>query len=100
MSEFIGYDAMDLARLCSRWRVRELSFFGSLADGTFGESSDVDVLVTFDASAGWSLADLVEMREELVALFRREVDLVEEAALQNPFRRAAILKSKRVVHAA
>jgi hypothetical protein len=40
------------------------------------------------------------MREELKALFGREVDLVEKAALRNPFRRAHILKSSEVIYAA
>ena len=50
--------------------------------------------------AGWSLFDLVTMREELAALLGRPMDLVEEAGLRNRYRRAAILKSKHVLYAA
>src|SRR3546814_10851329 len=86
--------------LCRRWRVRELSLFGSVARGEARPDSDVDVLVTFEPDAGWSLLDLVEMRDELAAMFGREVDLVEEAAVRNTFRRRAILRDKRLLHAA
>ena len=40
------------------------------------------------------------MQEELEDVFGRKVDLVEEAALKNPFRRRAILREKEVVYAA
>jgi hypothetical protein len=90
----------DVAGFCQRWRVRELSIFGSALRDDFGPGSDVDVLVSFEPGADWSLLDLVGMRDELAALVGRDVDLVEQEALKNPFRRAAILKSKRVLYAA
>jgi predicted nucleotidyltransferase len=40
------------------------------------------------------------MQEELAALLGRPVDLVEEAALRNPYRRSAIRRSKHVLYAA
>lgn len=89
-----------VAALCRRWQVRELSLFGSVARGEARPDSDVDVLVIFEPDANWSLLDLTEMQEELAVLFGREVDLVEEEALRNPFRRRAILRDKRVLHAA
>jgi hypothetical protein len=39
------------------------------------------------------------MKEELETLFGREVDVVEKAALKNPFRRYEILSTKQVVYA-
>jgi predicted nucleotidyltransferase len=66
----------------------------------FRADSDVDVLVTFTPGATWSLLDLVAMQDELAALLGRPVDLVEEAALRNPYRRSAIRRSKHVLYAA
>jgi predicted nucleotidyltransferase len=40
------------------------------------------------------------MKDELTALFGREVDLVERDGLRNPFRRHAILTSKQIIYAA
>jgi uncharacterized protein len=89
-----------LADFCQKWRVRELSLFGSVLRDDFRSDSDVDVLVSFESRADWSLLDLVVMKEELSTLLGREVDLIEQEALRNPYRRAAILNSKRVLYAA
>lgn len=89
-----------IAAFCRRWQITELALFGSVLREDFGPESDVDVLVTFAPDAPWSLLDLVDMAEELKALFGREVDLVEEGALRNPFRRRAILRTREVVYAA
>ena len=89
-----------IAEFCQRWKVRELSVFGSVLREDFGPASDVDVLVCFDADAERSLLDLVIMQQELSRLLGRVVDLVEQKALRNPYRRSAILNSKHVVYAA
>src|SRR5437867_4089889 len=89
-----------IADFCRRWKVAELSFFGSVMRDDFRPDSDVDLLVTFEPEADWNLFDLVTMREDLAARLGRSVDLVEEAALRNPYRRSAIQRSKHVVYAA
>jgi uncharacterized protein len=89
-----------IADFCRRWRVREFSLFGSVVRDDFRPDSDIDVLVSFVPDAPWTLADLAEMREELQALFGRDVDLVEREALRNPFRRHAILSTREIIHAA
>lgn len=90
----------EFGAFCERWRVAELSLLGSVLRGDFTPESDVDVLVTFQPDAPWSLLGLVRMKEELEGLFGRPVDLVEESALRNPFRRRAILSTRRVLYAA
>lgn len=87
----------DFAR---RWKVKELALFGSALRDDFRPESDVDLLVTFEPDAPWSLFDLVTMQDELAAVFGRPVDLVEKAALRNPFRRHAILTSSQRLYAA
>ena len=89
-----------LASLCRRWQIAELSVFGSVARGSSRADSDVDLLVTFRADAPWSTLDLVDLREELVKLFGRPVDLVEEKAIRNPYRKASILRDKSILYAA
>ncbi len=96
----LNVDPERIEELCRRWAVRELSLFGSVVRGDFGPSSDVDVLVSFAAGAGWSLLDLVRLRDELETLFGRHVDLVEKEAVRNPYRRRTILGNHRVLYAA
>jgi predicted nucleotidyltransferase len=85
---------------CRRWKVVEFSLFGSVLRDDFRPDSDVDVLVTFAPEARVSLFDLVEMQDELKAIFERDVDLVEKDALENPFRKREILGTAQVVYAA
>jgi len=100
MGAGIPIDREKIAGFCTRWKIVEFSLFGSVLREDFRPDSDVDVLVTFDSAARWSLFDLVDMQEELKALFGRNVDLVEMEGLRNPFRRRSILRSKEVIHAA
>ena len=85
---------------CRKWDVHELSLFGSVLREDFSPQSDVDVLVAFAPGAGRSLFDLVEMKDELGGLFGREVDLVSQGGLRNPFRRHEILTTRQVLYAA
>jgi hypothetical protein len=91
--------AAQIDAFCWKWKVRELSLFGSTLRGDCGPDSDVDLLAVFDDEARWTLWDLIRMRDELKQLFAREVDLVEKRALRNPFRRREILRSCEVIHA-
>ena len=89
-----------IAEFCRRWEIREFSLFGSVLRDDFRPESDIDVVVSFQSGARWSLLDLATMQEELSGILGRAVDLIEAEALRNPYRRAAILGSKQVVYAA
>jgi len=63
----------------------------------------VDVLVSFEPSAGWTLFDVVRMRDELRGIFGRDVDLLTRRGVEmsrNPYRKDSILSSAEVVYAA
>lgn len=87
-----------LADWRQRWKVRGLAVFGSLLRSDFGPSSDVDLLVTFEPDARWSLIDHVRMEQELADIVGRKVDLVSRAGLEqsaNWIRRDLILGTAR-----
>jgi hypothetical protein len=92
-----------IAEFCTKWRIREFAFFGSVLRDDFGPDSDIDVLVTFAADARHTLFDLVDMEDELWEIFGRDVDLVSRRGIEssrNPLRKAAILESAEAVYAA
>lgn len=102
MTTHIDIQADKLADFCQRWRVAELSLFGSVIRDDFGPESDVDVLVRFDPRAQRTFFDIVQMQDELSRMFGRNVDLVTRAAVEgsrNYIRRKAILDSAQVVYA-
>lgn len=92
-----------LSRFCARWKIQELALFGSVLRDDFKPESDVDVLVTFDTDADWSLLDHVRIQKDLEALLGREVDLVSRRGIErsaNWIRRQAILDTAETIYAA
>lgn len=88
-----------ISEFCLRWKVTELSLFGSILREDFRPDSDIDVLVTFASDATVSLFDLAEMKIELEDVFKRPVDVVEKDALRNPYRKREILRTAQVIYA-
>lgn len=89
-----------IENFCRQRKITELALFGSALREDFRPDSDIDVLVTFAPDTRYSLFDLALIQEELRTILGREVDLVEKAALRNPFRRHHILKNSEVIYAA
>lgn len=92
-----------IADYCKRWKIIEFAIFGSALRNDFSPGSDIDVLVTFDKDAHWTLFDMVDMQEELKEILGRDVDLVSRRGIessQNYLRREAILSSVKVIHVA
>ena len=103
MNPKIEIDRGKIAAFCRKWKVTELALFGSVLRDDFRPDSDVDVLVTFEEDAGWTLFDIVHMRDELSELMGREVDLVERRAVErsdNYIRRRHILGSAESLYVA
>jgi predicted nucleotidyltransferase len=88
---------------CRKWKVTELSLFGSSLREDFGPGNDIDLLVTFSPETRHTLLDLVAMEDELKQIFGREVDLVDRRAIEkseNYIRRRNILSLTKVIYAA
>ena len=102
----LGIDPERVAAFCRKWRIRELSLFGSALRDDFGSDSDVDLLVVFEdphRELGPWARQLSEMEEELKALFGRDVDLVERGVVEqspNYIRRREILANPLPLYAA
>lgn len=83
----------DIESLCRELSLERLDLVGSAAREDFNEGSDVDVLVTFDGNE--SLFDrYFTLKERLETIFEREVDVIEERAIRNPYFRASIEKDR------
>ena len=63
---------------------RDVRLFGSAARGQETTASDVDVLIALEP--GRTLLDLARLEQRLEELLQREVDVVPESGLQEPFR--------------
>ncbi len=100
MSAQIDIPMERIRAFCETWKVKELSLFGSVLRDDFRPDSDVDVLVVLREDSNIDLYDWIEMRDELAAIFHREVHLTSKNGLRNPFRRREILDTSEVIYAA
>jgi len=86
-----------LREFCRKWKVTELSLFGSVTrPEEFRADSDVDVLVRFDDDIRWTLLHIYHMEEELKEIFGRDIDLADRVGVEqslNEIRRNRILSS-------
>lgn len=91
-----------LIELCKRWKIVELSLFGSVLRDDFGPESDVDVMVALadDANIDY-FEDWIKIQDELSALLgNRKIDLVERKRIVNPFIRHHAITNRQVMYAA
>jgi uncharacterized protein len=100
----IDIDKDRLRDFCRRWKITELALFGSVTrPDEFRQDSDIDVMVTFEPDARWTLLHMVDMKEQLEELFGRPVDLLTRRGVErshNRFRRESILDSAVVLDVA
>jgi predicted nucleotidyltransferase len=89
----------EIADICRRYEVRELSIFGSVLRGEIGPKSDIDLLVDFLPGAEISLFRHAAAQRELSELLGRKVDLVSKRALR-PVLRDEVLSQAQLVYAA
>ena len=88
----------DIAELCEEFGVERLELFGSAATEEVEEANDIDFIVRFaDRSPGYANRYL-DFAKALEELLDREVDLVTERSIQNPYFRRSVDASRRVIY--
>ena len=76
--------------------------FGSASSDSMRPTSDIDFSVSFSKEllpAEYS-ENYFSLREQLVDLFEKEIDLVTESSLSNPYFISSVDSSKQLVYAA
>lgn len=75
-----------LVRLCRECRVKRLDIFGSATTTDFDPAdSDLDFLVVFEDMRPAAYAkSYFNLRDGLVEIFQRSVDIVTDSGLKNP----------------
>ena len=85
--------------LCNQHKATRLFVFGSVLTGKFKKTSDIDFLVDFDGVDLYDYADnYFDLKKSLEALLKREVDLIEDKAVRNPYLRRNIDSSKQLIY--
>jgi predicted nucleotidyltransferase len=87
--------------LCDRNKVKYLFVFGSILSDKFAETSDIDLIVDINSDDPIDYAEnYFNLKFQLEELLNRPIDLLEERALNNPFLKESINKSKKLLYEA
>ena len=92
----------ELEQVCLRHHVTRLDLFGSAATGQYhAEQSDLDFVVEFQPLPTGTYADAYfGLLESLEQLFGRQVDLVVDSAIGNPYFRQSVEETRTPVYEA
>ena len=100
MHRLIADKQEEIAAICRRHRVERLEVFGSAARATDFDPlrSDIDFLVEFNSEKKpVTLERYLGIIDDLSSAMAREVDLVEEKWIRNPYLKELINEEREVV---
>ena len=85
--------------LCEKHKVQKLFVFGSVLSNRFNQSSDIDFVVDFRNVDVYEYADnYFDLKFSLEELLKRDVDLLEEKAISNPYFLQSVESSKQLIY--
>ncbi len=88
-----------IKNLCETHNVDKLYLFGSATTSKFNDKSDIDFLVKFKPfDINLYFINYITFKEKLKNLLHREIDLVEEQTLKNPYLISAIEENKDLIY--
>lgn len=90
-----------IVALCKKYKVVKLWVFGSILTDRFNDESDVDFSVKFDKVRIPLLEfadNYLDFLEDLKNVFSRDVDLVSEDALTNPYFIKELNATKKLIY--
>ncbi len=103
MQKIIEQRKEELRSLCRRLKIKRLYAFGSAATNErFGDVSDIDFLISFDEdiSPEEYSENYFQLHYKLRALFNREIDVITERSLSNPYFIDSVNKNKVLIYEA
>ncbi len=92
----------DLKNICQKLKIKRLYVFGSIVSDKFNEESDIDFLISFaDSLTIEEYTDnYFSLHYQLRAIFNREIDIITERSLSNPYFIESINETKELIYEA
>ena len=88
-----------IQHLCDKHNVNALFAFGSVLTDDFNAESDIDLVVDISSDDPLVYSDnYFELKFHLEQIFNRQVDLLEQKAITNPYLRKKIDKTKVLLY--
>ena len=98
MTELEKYNT-DISKLCAAHKVKSLYAFGSVLNDKFNIKSDIDFIVDFYPVDINQYADnYYNLKFSLQDILRRDIDLLEEKAIKNPYFLQSITNQRQLVY--
>ena len=88
----------DIVLLCEKYKIKELSIFGSSIRDDFHEDSDVDILVSYINIRKKTHDEFISIETDFDKLLNRKSHITEIEALINPIRKEDILAEREIVY--
>ncbi len=91
---------LSLNQLCLQNKVKSLFAFGSVLTDRFNEQSDIDLIVDIDSNDPIEYAEYYfNFKFALEELLHRNIDLLENKSIKNPYIRQNIDLTKQLLYA-
>ncbi len=102
MNKIVEEKLNDIIKLCENQGVKSLYIFGSANTNKFDKNSDIDFLIAFKENL--SIEEYTEnyfaLQYELRKILKREIDLITQNSLSNPFFIQSIDQNKQLLYGA
>ena len=96
---FIETYKNQIQRLCESHKVKTLYAFGSVNTEKFTQDSDGDLVVDFKIDDPIEYTNnYFDLKFELERILNRQIDLLENKAIRNPFLKESIDKTKVLLY--
>lgn len=92
----------ELKSICKALRIKRLYAFGSVVSDKFTDKSDLDFLISFsdNLTVDEYTNNYFSLHYKLRELFGREIDIVTEKTLSNPYFIESINETKELIYEA
>lgn len=98
--KLIELNISKIHELCKQYRVKTLAVFGSILTDKFNKDSDIDFAITFDQDVTYHTYsdNFFGLYYGLKKIFGREIDLVDESSVKNPYFQDELNETKQLIY--
>jgi hypothetical protein len=102
MQQLVKERTKELIAICEELDIKKLYVFGSVVSENFRDDSDIDFLISFsdNLTIDEYTNNYFALHYKLRELFKREIDVVTERTLSNPYLIESINESKQLIYEA
>ncbi len=100
MNKIITENIDKIKEYCKQYKVKELYAVGSVVTENFTKDSDIDLVIKFEDISVEEYTDNYFILHKLFRnIFKRNIDLITDRSLSNPYFIKSIENSKKLLYA-